>query len=72
MKENILDIKWSNLQDLIEGKANGAPSAKSQYLTVSRYVAGQRTEKRRSQPNINMYNKKGKRTSCVHRFVFVA
>ncbi|XP_065161851.1 serine/threonine-protein kinase MAK-like [Atheta coriaria] len=58
MKENILDIKWSNLQDLIEGKANGAPSAKSQYLTVSRYVAGQRTEKRRSQPNINMYNKK--------------
>lgn len=40
-KENLVDLSRFNLQDILEPFPKASASAKSQYLSVSRYVAGQ-------------------------------
>ncbi|XP_017773663.1 PREDICTED: serine/threonine-protein kinase MAK-like isoform X2 [Nicrophorus vespilloides] len=55
-KENVVDLKWTSLQDIMEPKKSVA-SAKSQYLSVSRYIAGQTTDLH-GKNGINNFNKK--------------
>lgn len=52
-KENKVNLSNYNLQDILEPLAKvSAGTARSQYLSVSRYVAGQPSAKRRNS-NLN-------------------